>query len=79
VLAELRSIASASDPEQLRERLAPALISAGLGEARMLEMLLAATELGTNALQHGGGIADTRVGQAHGRFVCEIIDEARLR
>jgi anti-sigma regulatory factor (Ser/Thr protein kinase) len=40
----------------------------------MLEMLLAAIEIATNALQHGAGIKDIRVGQAHGRFVCEITD-----
>ena len=40
----------------------------------MLEMLLAATEIATNALRHGAGIKDIRVGQAHGRLVCEITD-----
>jgi anti-sigma regulatory factor (Ser/Thr protein kinase) len=40
----------------------------------MLEMLLAAIEIATNALQHGAGIKDIRVGQAHGRLVCEITD-----
>src|SRR4051794_7623126 len=52
-LPDLRSIPSAGDTEQLRERLAPELIAAGLGEARTLEMLLAVTEVATNALQHG--------------------------
>jgi anti-sigma regulatory factor (Ser/Thr protein kinase) len=73
-LAGLRPIPPARDPEQLRERLAPELIAAGLGETKTLEMLLAASEIATNALQHGAGIADIRVGQAHGRFVCEITD-----
>jgi anti-sigma regulatory factor (Ser/Thr protein kinase) len=37
-------------------------------------MLLAATEIATNAVDHGGGVEDVRVGRAGGRFVCEIVD-----
>jgi anti-sigma regulatory factor (Ser/Thr protein kinase) len=74
VLRDLRSIPFGRDTEQLRERLAPELIAAGFAEAKTLEMLLAATEIATNAIQHGAGIEDVRVGQAHGRFVCEITD-----
>jgi anti-sigma regulatory factor (Ser/Thr protein kinase) len=74
-LPELRSIPFGRDVEQIREYLAPELIAAGLGEAKTLELLLAATEIAANAIQHGGGIVDIRVGQAHGRFVCEIIDQ----
>jgi anti-sigma regulatory factor (Ser/Thr protein kinase) len=73
-LPELRPIPPVRDPEQLRERLASELVAAGLGEARTLEMVLAASEIATNALHHGAGITDIRVGQAHGRFVCEITD-----
>ncbi len=74
VLPDLKSIPFGLDPEQFRERLASELIGAGIGEAKALEMLLAATEIATNALRHGAGIADVRVGRAHGRFVCEITD-----
>ena len=74
VLPDLESIGFGVDAEQLRERLAPALIAAGLGEARTLEMLLAVSEIATNALRHGAGIVAVRIGQAHGRFVCEITD-----
>ena len=73
-LPDLRSIPVAHDTEQLRERLAHELVAAGHGEARTLEMLLAATEIATNAIQHGAGIEDIRIGRAHGRFVCEITD-----
>jgi len=73
-LRDLRSIPVGQDPEQLRERLAPELIAAGHGEAKALEMLLAVTEIATNATQHGAGIEDIRVGQTHGRFVCEITE-----
>jgi anti-sigma regulatory factor (Ser/Thr protein kinase) len=73
-LPGLRSIPVAHDTEHLRERLAPELIAAGHGEAKTLEMLLAATEIATNAIRHGAGIEDIRIGRAHGRFVCEITD-----
>ena len=73
-LPDLRSIPVAHDTEQLRERLAHELVAAGHGEAKTVEMLLAATEIATNAIQHGAGIKDIRIGRAHGRFVCEITD-----
>src|SRR3954452_4462068 len=73
-LSDLRSIPFGPGPEQIRERLAPEPLAAGLGEAKTLGMLLAVTEIATNALQHGAGIADVRIGRAHGRFVCEIVD-----
>ncbi len=73
-LSELRSLRSVGDAEQIRERLAPELTAAGFGEATALGMLLAVTEVATNAAQHGQGIGEVRVGRAHGRFVCEIID-----
>jgi anti-sigma regulatory factor (Ser/Thr protein kinase) len=73
-LPDLRSIPFGRDAMQLRESLSSELIAAGLAEARTLETLLAATEIATNAVQHGAGIKDVRVGRAHGRFVCEIID-----
>jgi anti-sigma regulatory factor (Ser/Thr protein kinase) len=73
-LPALRSIPFGRDVEQFRERLARELAGAGVGERKALEMLLAATEVATNALRHGGGIQDVRVGRADGRFVCEIVD-----
>jgi anti-sigma regulatory factor (Ser/Thr protein kinase) len=73
-LPELRSIPFGQDPEQVREHLAAELTAAGIGEAKTLDMLLATSEIATNALQHGHGIEAVRVGHVHGRFVCEIID-----
>jgi anti-sigma regulatory factor (Ser/Thr protein kinase) len=73
-LPDLRSIPVGQDTEHLRERLAHELIAAGHREGKTLEMLLAATEIATNAIQHGAGIKNVRIGQAHGRFVCEITD-----
>jgi anti-sigma regulatory factor (Ser/Thr protein kinase) len=73
-LPDLRSIPVGQDTEHLRERLAHELIAAGHSEGKTLEALLAATEIATNAIQHGAGIKEVRIGQAHGRFVCEITD-----
>jgi anti-sigma regulatory factor (Ser/Thr protein kinase) len=74
-LAELRSLPAAGDLEQLRERLAAQLTAEGVGGAKALDLLLAATELAKNADEHGGGIEHVRVGRARGRFVCEIVDD----
>jgi anti-sigma regulatory factor (Ser/Thr protein kinase) len=71
---ELRPISAGGDIERLRERLAHAMFAAGVPSARAVDMLLAATEIASNAETHGGGIRDVRVGQCQGRFVCEIID-----
>jgi anti-sigma regulatory factor (Ser/Thr protein kinase) len=73
-LAELRSIPFGRDAEELRERLARELRAAEVSEAKALDMLLAATEIAANAVRHGGGIEDVRVGRAQGRFACEIVD-----
>jgi anti-sigma regulatory factor (Ser/Thr protein kinase) len=43
-------------------------------EGKLLDMLLAAGEIAANAVEHGGGIEEVRVGRAAGRFVCEIVD-----
>jgi anti-sigma regulatory factor (Ser/Thr protein kinase) len=73
-LPELRSISFGRDVEELRERLARELVEAGVPEAQVLDMLLAATEVATNAVEHGSGVEDVRVGREQGRFVCEIVD-----
>jgi anti-sigma regulatory factor (Ser/Thr protein kinase) len=58
--------------EGFRERLAAELTD--VPAARALDMLLAASEVVANALEHGGGVRDVRVGRADGRFVCEVVD-----
>jgi anti-sigma regulatory factor (Ser/Thr protein kinase) len=73
-LPELRSIPFGDDAEALREQLARELAAEQVPSARVLDMLLAATEIATNAVDHGGGVEDVRVGRAGGRFVCEIVD-----
>jgi hypothetical protein len=73
-LPQLRSLAAADDPERFRERLARELMAARVPEATALDMLVAATEVAANAVRHGGGIEQVRVGTAAERFVCEVID-----
>jgi len=73
-LTDLRPIPFGRDAEELREQLARELAAYKMSEARSLDLLLAATEIANNAMQHGGGIQDVRVGRARGRFVCEIVD-----
>jgi anti-sigma regulatory factor (Ser/Thr protein kinase) len=73
-LPELRSFFVADDVEAFRELLARELVAEKVPDARVLDMLVAGTEIATNALMHGGGIAQVRVGRAEGRFVCEVVD-----
>ncbi len=73
-LPQLHSLAAGDDLEGFRERLARELAAAKVPEPTALDMLVAATEVAANAVRHGGGIAEVRVGSAEGRFVCEVID-----
>jgi anti-sigma regulatory factor (Ser/Thr protein kinase) len=76
-LPQLRSCSAGDDLEQFRERLARELAAEKVPEARALDMLVAGTEIARNAVQHGGGIEEVRVGRADGRFVCEVVDRGR--
>jgi anti-sigma regulatory factor (Ser/Thr protein kinase) len=73
-LSSGRPIGFGRDAEEFRERLARELDLAEVPEQRSLEMLLAATEVAANAVRHGGGVRDVRVGRSAGRFACEIVD-----
>jgi anti-sigma regulatory factor (Ser/Thr protein kinase) len=73
-LPDLRPIAFGRDLDEFRERLARELVIESVSEAKALDMLLAATEVAANAIEHGGGVEAVRVGRAQGRFVCEIVD-----
>jgi anti-sigma regulatory factor (Ser/Thr protein kinase) len=73
-LPELRSCSVGQDLERFREQLARELMAEKVPEANRLEMLVAGSEIAANALRHGAGIEEIRVGRAHGRFVCEVID-----
>jgi anti-sigma regulatory factor (Ser/Thr protein kinase) len=76
-LRGLRLLRPGDDLERFREQLARELATERVPEAMALEMLVAGTEIAANAVQHGGGIDAVRVGRAHGRFVCEVIDRGR--
>jgi anti-sigma regulatory factor (Ser/Thr protein kinase) len=73
-LTGLRPIRFGRGAEELREQLARELAADKMSEAQSLDLLLAATEIANNAIQHGGGIQEVRVGRVRGRFVCEIVD-----
>jgi anti-sigma regulatory factor (Ser/Thr protein kinase) len=73
-LSGLRSIPFGRDAADFREHLAREMVVENVSEAKALDMLLAASEIATNALEHGGGVEEARVGRAEGRFVCEIVD-----
>jgi anti-sigma regulatory factor (Ser/Thr protein kinase) len=73
-LGNLRSLPVANDLESFREQLARELVAHGVPEGKALDMLVAGSEVAANAMCHGGGIEEVRVGRADGRFVCEIVD-----
>lgn len=66
--------ARGKDLEAFRERLAGALMAEEVRESKAVEMLVAGSEVAANAVRHGGGIEELRVGRADGRFVCEVVD-----
>jgi anti-sigma regulatory factor (Ser/Thr protein kinase) len=73
-LLDLRSIPVEDGVVELREGLARELVAQDVSEARALDMLVAATEVARNAIEHGGGLKDVRVGRSRERLVCEIVD-----
>ena len=73
-LPELRLLSGGHDLEAFREQLARELVAERVPEVKALDMLVAGTEVAANALRHGAGIEQVRVGRCEGRFVCEVID-----
>src|SRR2546423_1465098 len=73
-LRGVRPIPFGRGAEELREQLVRELAADNMSDAQSLDLLLAATEIANNAMQHGGGIQEVRVGRIRGRFVCEIVD-----
>lgn len=73
-LPELRSFPAAGDLKRFREQLACELAAEKVPPAKALDMLVVGTEIAANAVRHGAGIEEVRVGRSHGRFVCEVID-----
>jgi anti-sigma regulatory factor (Ser/Thr protein kinase) len=73
-LPDLRSFSAGDELETFRERLGRELAAEQVPEATALRMLVAGTEVAANAMRHGAGIKEVRVGSVDGRFVCEVID-----
>jgi anti-sigma regulatory factor (Ser/Thr protein kinase) len=73
-LPDLRAWSAGPDLDNFREQLARDLVAEKVPQAKVVEMLVAGTEVAANAMKHGGGIEEVRVGRAEGRFVCEVVD-----
>jgi anti-sigma regulatory factor (Ser/Thr protein kinase) len=71
---DLKTLAPTDNPLEFRELLAAELTAARASRARVMDMLVAATEVFENALGHGGGASRVRAGLVDGWFVCEIED-----
>jgi anti-sigma regulatory factor (Ser/Thr protein kinase) len=63
---------------ELRDLAGRALRGAGLGEDRVLDVVLAIDEAATNALVHGRGPAQLRIWKDRDELVCEIYDSGCL-
>ena len=70
----LPTLGATRDPTAFREELSAALAEASAPQAKVVDMLVAATEIFKNALEHGGGPSALRAGLVDGWFVCEISD-----
>lgn len=73
-LTDPQVIPAGDDVEALREHLARSLGVRGLPAARVLELLLASTEILVNAHRHGDGVQAVRVGRVGSRYACEVVD-----
>jgi anti-sigma regulatory factor (Ser/Thr protein kinase) len=73
-LPDLRTLALTADPLEFRELLAAELTAARAPTAKVMDMLVAASEVFENARRHGGGASRVRAGLVDGWFVCEIDD-----
>lgn len=63
-----------ADLPRLRSRVGDAACLAGLDEDRCDELVLAAYELASNAVRHGGGGGTLRVFRADGFLCCRVTD-----
>jgi anti-sigma regulatory factor (Ser/Thr protein kinase) len=73
-LPQLRALVAPDATHGLRGLLAAEMAADGVPHAAARGMLLAASEVFTNARQHGGGTTSLRVGRVGTHFVCEIAD-----
>jgi anti-sigma regulatory factor (Ser/Thr protein kinase) len=73
-LPDLRTLAPTADPLEFRELLAAELTADRAPRVKVMDMLVAASEVFENARRHGGGATRVRAGLVDGWFVCEIED-----
>lgn len=73
-LPQLRALAPPATTHDLRVLLAAEMAAHGVPRTTRRDMLLAASEVFTNARQHGGGATSLSVGLVGTHFVCEIAD-----
>jgi anti-sigma regulatory factor (Ser/Thr protein kinase) len=62
----------------VRKLVAQYAARAGLGMSRMSDLVLAANEIATNSLTHGGGRGVLRIWQEDEALVCEVRDRGRI-
>jgi anti-sigma regulatory factor (Ser/Thr protein kinase) len=62
----------------LRSLVATEAVAAGLAGDRVLDFVLAASEVGTNSVTHGGGQGDARVWREPGALWLEVRDPGRF-
>jgi anti-sigma regulatory factor (Ser/Thr protein kinase) len=70
----LRPLPLTQDVIALREALSAELAGAEAPKQKVVNMLIAASQVFDNALRHGGGVTALRAGLVDGWFVCEIED-----
>jgi anti-sigma regulatory factor (Ser/Thr protein kinase) len=64
--------------DRLRSLVAEQARNAGLPDSRIADLVIAANEVTTNSLFHGGGVAFVRIWQAAGALVCEVTDRGHF-
>jgi anti-sigma regulatory factor (Ser/Thr protein kinase) len=70
----LRSLPLAADAPAVRAQLTAEMAAHAVDGGRATEMLLAASEVFSNADRHGHGLREVRAGLVGDRFVCELSD-----
>ena len=73
-LVQVQPIDADGDLELLRDRLVRSLLAQGLPEPKLLDTMLASTELLANAFAYGRGVKALRTGRVGDRYACEVVD-----
>jgi anti-sigma regulatory factor (Ser/Thr protein kinase) len=67
-----------SQLHELRAHVSATAARLGLSRSRIADLVVAADELATNSVRHGGGSGRLRVWAQQGAVVCEVRDEGRI-